>query len=294
MSLKISRRVVDDVTILDLCGDLTLPAGGILRGAVKDLLAQGRRKILLNFADVSHIDSAGNGEVVSVLTLIRNSGGSLKFVALGKRVQDLWQITKLYTVFEIDHDEASALRMFSFSRYSICPSCRNVCMPPSLHPRRNDFSCQICITCNAQFKLMFGKLATRVPVEWFRAQTYEREYFEVLPGPPYEVKVTGRLNLFSSSALDKVWRAIPPPRRVIFNIGSAMDIDAPGWEALLAFLEKKESSAKAVISLGSRKAIVDSFRRCPYAYSDVKEALATLGDVSDAPLWLCETVDENH
>ena len=113
MSMKASTRQVDGVTIVDLSGRITLGEGSVvLRDTIKDLLGKGQKKILLNLGDVSYIDSSGIGELVSAFTSVRNQGGELKLLHLTKRVQDLLQITKLYTVFDVKDDEASAIAAF--------------------------------------------------------------------------------------------------------------------------------------------------------------------------------------
>ena len=113
MSVKISTRQVDGVTILDLSGRITLGEGSVqLRDAVRDLLAKGQKHILLNLGDVNYIDSSGIGELVSAFTTVKNQGGELKLLNLNKRVKDLLQITKLYTVFDVHEDEAGAIRSF--------------------------------------------------------------------------------------------------------------------------------------------------------------------------------------
>ena len=113
MSMKASTRQVDGVTIVDLSGRITLGEGSVvLRDTVKDLLGKGQKKILLNLGDVSYIDSSGIGELVSAFTSVRNQGGELKLLHLTKKVHDLLQITKLYTVFDVHEDEAGAIRSF--------------------------------------------------------------------------------------------------------------------------------------------------------------------------------------
>ena len=113
MSIKLSTRQVDGVTILDLSGRITLGEGSVqLRDAIRDLLAKGQKKILLNLADVNYIDSSGIGELVSAFTTTKNQGGELKLLNLTKKVNDLLQITKLYTVFDVKDDEASAVKSF--------------------------------------------------------------------------------------------------------------------------------------------------------------------------------------
>jgi anti-sigma B factor antagonist len=113
VSMKASTRQVDGVTIVDLSGRITLGEGSVvLRDTVKDLLGKGQKKILLNLGDVSYIDSSGIGELVSAFTSVRNQGGELKLLHLTKKVHDLLQITKLYTVFDVKDDEAGAISAF--------------------------------------------------------------------------------------------------------------------------------------------------------------------------------------
>src|SRR6516162_10320109 len=112
--MKASTRQVDGVTIVDLSGRITLGEGSVvLRDTVKDLVGKGQKKILLNLGDVTYIDSSGIGELVSGFTTVTNSGGMLKLLNLNKRVKDLLQITKLYTVFDVHEDEAGAIRSFT-------------------------------------------------------------------------------------------------------------------------------------------------------------------------------------
>jgi anti-sigma B factor antagonist len=112
--MKVNTRQVDGVTILDLSGRITLGEGSVqLRDAVRDLLAKGSKLILLNLADVNYIDSSGIGELVSAYTTVRNQGGELKLLNLTKKVHDLLQITKLYTVFDVKDDEASAIASYA-------------------------------------------------------------------------------------------------------------------------------------------------------------------------------------
>ena len=114
MSVKLNTRQVGDVTVIDLAGRITLGEGSsTMRDALKDALAQGHKKILLNLGEVSYIDSSGIGELVSAFTTVTNQGGQLKLNGLNKRIKDLLQITKLYTVFDVYDEEPTALRSFS-------------------------------------------------------------------------------------------------------------------------------------------------------------------------------------
>ena len=75
----------------------------------------GHKRIILNLGDVSYIDSSGIGELVSGFTTVKNQGGELKLLNLTKKVHDLLQITKLYTVFDVHSDEQAAIRSFSLA-----------------------------------------------------------------------------------------------------------------------------------------------------------------------------------
>ncbi len=114
MSVRLTTRQVGDVTVIDAVGRITLGEGSsAFRDTVRDLVAKGNKRVLVNLAEVSYIDSSGIGELVSAFTTVANQGGTLKLLNLGKRVQDLLQITKLYTVFEVHEDEAAAVRTFA-------------------------------------------------------------------------------------------------------------------------------------------------------------------------------------
>jgi len=114
VSVKLTSRQVGDVTVVDAAGRITLGEGAsAFREKIRELVNNNSKKILLNLGDVSYIDSSGIGELVSGFTTVTNSGGQLKLVGLSKRVKDLLQITKLYTVFEAFDDEAQAVRSFA-------------------------------------------------------------------------------------------------------------------------------------------------------------------------------------
>ncbi len=114
MSMKVNTRQVDGITVLDLSGRITLGEGSVtLRDAIRDLINKDQKSILLNLGDVSYLDSSGLGELVTAYTSVKNAGGELKLLNLTKKVQDLLQITKLYTVFDVKDDEASAISSFT-------------------------------------------------------------------------------------------------------------------------------------------------------------------------------------
>ena len=114
MKMESQVREVNGVTVLDLAGRITLGAGSQqLREIIHKLVSDGRKKILLNMAEINYIDSSGVGELVGAFTTVRREGGDLKLMRLTKKVRDLMQMTKLYSVFDVKEDEASALAAFT-------------------------------------------------------------------------------------------------------------------------------------------------------------------------------------
>ena len=114
MALHATHRDAGQVTVVDLSGRITLGDGSaLLRTTIRGLLEEQRKMILLNLADVDYIDSSGIGELVSGYTAVKNKSGDLKLLHLTKKVRDLLQITKLYTVFDVFTDESTALRSFT-------------------------------------------------------------------------------------------------------------------------------------------------------------------------------------
>ena len=112
--LNINERQAGDVTVLDMSGKITIGEGSVaLRTAIRRLLEEGKKRILLNLAGVSYIDSSGIGELVSSYTAINKEGGQLKLLNLTQKLQDLLTITKLLTVFDVYDKEADALNSFN-------------------------------------------------------------------------------------------------------------------------------------------------------------------------------------
>ncbi|HEX2341038.1 MAG TPA: STAS domain-containing protein [Vicinamibacterales bacterium] len=111
--MQIEERVVDNVTILDLKGKMTLGEGDeLLKEKINALLGQNKKHLLLNLEGVPYIDSAGLGEIVRTYTTVSRQGGKLKLVNLTKRITDLLSITKLLTVFETFESVPEAVKSF--------------------------------------------------------------------------------------------------------------------------------------------------------------------------------------
>ena len=113
MDMTTSTRVAGDVTIVDVSGRIALgEESAALRELILNMLSEGQSKILLNLAGVNYIDSSGLGALVSAFTSVRKAGGEMKLVNLTDKVDNLMEITRLYTVFDIAADEATAVKSF--------------------------------------------------------------------------------------------------------------------------------------------------------------------------------------
>lgn len=115
MPLSIGTREVSHVTILDLSGRIALGDEiDDLRSAIRNLIDEGKKKIILNLAEVDYIDSSGVDALVGGFTAVRNAGGELKLLNLTQKVHDVLHVTKLYTVFDIRDDEFHAVKSFDY------------------------------------------------------------------------------------------------------------------------------------------------------------------------------------
>lgn len=116
--MDIHTRIVGDTHILDISGKIILGQGTmVVRSTIKDLLHNGVKKIVLNLAEVSHIDSSGVGELVSAFTAVAKEGGQLALLNLSAKVQEILAITRLLTVFQVyDNEQAAVSAAFDGNR----------------------------------------------------------------------------------------------------------------------------------------------------------------------------------
>ena len=114
MTMKISERQISGITILDISGRIVLgEETALLRDTMRNVIARGDKKVLLNLGEVPYIDSSGIGELVSAFVAVRREGGDVKLVNLTKRVHHVLQIVKLGTIFEIFDTEVAAIKAFT-------------------------------------------------------------------------------------------------------------------------------------------------------------------------------------
>jgi anti-sigma B factor antagonist len=113
MALNIVEKEVHGVTVVELAGRVTLGEGSsLLRTKLKDLLSQGKTRLVLDLAEVSYVDSAGLGTLVAGYTSAQNQGANLKLANLTKRFHEQLNITKLVTVFDVYDTVQDAVKSF--------------------------------------------------------------------------------------------------------------------------------------------------------------------------------------
>lgn len=293
MAFRISTRQVGDVTILDLSGRITLGQGTVvLRDAVRDALAKGAIKILFNMSEIAYIDSAGNGEMVSLLTTIKNFGGHAKLFGLGKKIHDLMQITKVLTVYEVADGEKSAIEAFGSHDGSRCecPICGEFCISFA-KPVTRSFRF-LCGNCRADCWVSYSDSAGVASIESLRIQTYSGEQIRVLTGKFLTATIDGRLDLFVLTTLRKIWDKIPGVQKLIIDLGCTTDIDDDGWEGLHLLLQSTAERIQAVVSLENvRSEIIAGRIIRPPIYASRIAAREALGNDSSKLIWHVKTLN---
>ena len=298
MGLKISVSEVGDVTILRLDGRIVIgEESRSFRQTVQGLVDNHKRKIILNLADVKFLDSGGNGDLVCVYHSIRSHGGLLKLCHVSGKFQEVLQIQKLLTVYDVYPTEADALQAFGLpSRYCLCPACGESCGPSLVFGSNS--AVQTCVNpaCKAQLAIDYSRSPKDLaPITRLTFQTYERESFDTEAGAPFRCHIVGRLDLFSSSALQKSWLAIPSPRRVVFDLSRVTEINEAGRAALMTLLAHEEQGSKATASLeGLKPGQTAPFPKGAPFFARMADAVKALGDVSDTPCWLARISEDSE
>jgi len=285
MSIRVSIRTVEDVTVVDVSGRIDLGEGATaFRQTIRDLLNRGDRKIVANLGEVSYIDSSGIGELFSGVIQALRSGGSLRLTNLTKRVKDLLQITKLYTAIDVYNSEDEAVASFRGGmRVLHCP----VCGAGVGAPRAQEFpaSTYNCSSCQSLLDLKpSGKKPFEMELRGLRVRSYEGEFVEIRSGPPYVIRVVGKLDRYGySSAVSRAWNMLPQPRCALLDLTQVTDATAGAVNELLKALEP----GSAAISLeGVPREVVSLLGSDPPVYPNAESARASLKDIAGAPRWI--------
>ncbi len=277
--LLITEQYFDDVVVLHMRGKMSIGEGSVtVRSALRRLLDKGERKFVMNFAGVRYIDSSGNGEMIASYTTINKAGGRIVFCQLSQKIQDLWTIGKLLTVFDVYDDVGGALSALSVPHRSFeCPveGCKNRITLP-YGPAGS--SSVLCPACETRFEITLSPGDSSNSVDGvigsFSIPTYQKEYIRTTLGSPTVIEINGRLDLFACDILRKAWQTIPPPRRVIFDISQATEISQRGLEVLHELCLSDEIDTAAVILTSSQPP--DTFQTSISVYEQRGAAIAAL------------------
>ena len=282
--LDIIERQMGDVTVLDLDGEIRIGEGStVLRSAIRRLVEENKKKVVLNLAGVGYIDSSGNGELVSSYTGLR---GKMKLAGVTLKVQDLLVITKLLTVYDVYETVEEAVNAFAARVVSItCPvhGCENlISFSAPMH-------IGTCTSCGSEVRLtpLPSDESRQVSISSLRLPTYESESIIIDLGAPTTIRIDGRLDLFASEVLERACLTVPPPRRVIFRVETASDITPLAVQRLLEFCAITEKGDAAVILALSKNAKT-LFPASAPVYDEEHKAIAALGEISPVAKWILD------
>jgi anti-sigma B factor antagonist len=301
--MRIDQTDFGDVTVLALKGKMTLGEGDeLLKECVRNLIAAGRTKFVLNLENLAYIDSAGNGEIVRTYTTVSRQRGKLVLCNPTKRIIDLLAITKLLTVYEVYESVPEAVQSFQSVSFDVsCPICR----PATWNSLLEKASLQTCTECDVRFlpRLTSGTVAPleakspliRRPVVtahvnhlwWitYYENSYGRESVQLTLGRPSIVAITGRLDLFAFDIIEMAWRSVPPPRHVLFDTTSVQVASTVGMRKLSELCASGEAGSRGVIL--TRKPAAGSPEPAvpvdgPDTYVDRDRAIERLGNLRDS------------
>lgn len=249
---RVDERAIGDVTILDIKGNMTIGDDTRLPLIIKGLVERGRRRVILSLGELDYVDSGGLGDLVGAFTALRRSGGELLLHSVGKRLEDIFAITKLGTVFsQLDTLDEVVAALGESPIFAQCPMCGG----DVRYFAAAEF--QRCATCDTRFKLSLSSMAeSSGEVVVLRLPSYDGEFIEVVRGVPWRISICGRLDLFSLETVEKAYRVLPNARHIILVIDRKPS--ARGWDAFQALVKQLPAAvAVAVINLkdDERKAL---------------------------------------
>ena len=280
--MRIEKRVLQNVTVLDVKGSITLSEGGdtVLQDSVNSLLKAGCKTIVVNLADVTYIDSAGLGAIVKVYATSRHLGVPLYYCHPSTRFTDVLVLTKLVTVFELRSPEDLVGQLADERLVACCPSCG----PDSWISLRVGLEYQPCQRCGIQLKLTSWPSVPEggeVDVECaiLRAPTYDDEYVRLVIGTTQTITVEGRSDLFASEVVTRIWHLVPTPRCVVFEVAQSQYTEA-GLQPLLDLCAiSDESNRSAIVITGVTDQSRDSLPKHRAVHEKSSAAESALGDL---------------
>jgi anti-sigma B factor antagonist len=237
--MRITKRTLNDVVILDLSGKLnTGDADQLLKETVDQLLGENVKHIVINLAELVYADSGGSGELFRSSSRLSRAGGRIVVAGVTQKLTDLLLITKILTVFEPFETVEDAVASFG-RRQMVEVACPVYgCGGSARGIEGNVPQTLTCRTCHSDFDR---------PLTRIRLKTYEHEHVLLEFARPALIRCVGRLDLFASEQVERAWRSIPPPADVSIDLRGATDVSEAGAQAVDALRDRAEGRRTEII-----------------------------------------------
>lgn len=250
--MQIEERALNAnaITILDIKDNLTFAENaGELNDAIDRLLLVGRKQIVLNLAEVSYIDSKGLQVITKAYMAVLRQGGRLLLSDPTQRINDLLRLTKLVEIFDVVQAEEI---VGVFSADHLAASCP-ICVPANWIALRAVSEYQSCARCGLELQLPSWPLVAKggeatVECAMFRSPTYDGEYVNLEIAEVQRIVFDKRVDVFASEVAERLWRLLPPPRRVVFGVGHQNFTD-DGLQTLLNLCAISTDDSRSVVAI---------------------------------------------
>lgn len=282
--MQIKERTLDAVTILDLKGKITHEDHEILSKAIGKLLEAGLTRVVLNLAGVANIDSVGLSVLAHMHMMVSRRGARLSMCEPTQSIQNVLRISRLSEVFDVYEGEDMARLLQGDDLEALCPACE----PASWISVRSGSEYQSCRRCGIELKLppwpsvpQGGEAVIDCAI--LRSPTYDGEYVHLEIAEMQRIVFDNRLDLFASEAAERLWRLLPPPRRVLFGVGQGTFTD-DGLQALLKLCVNATDESRAAIAItGLDDTSRDKLPKHPAVHYSVAAAARALDTGSQLP-----------
>jgi anti-sigma B factor antagonist len=274
----------DNAIVVTPVGEMSHAEAAVdFRNTIKQLMREGIKKIVLDLSRLTYIDSTGIGELVSSYYEINKANGRLLISSPSKKVREILAITKLTSVFRVTSSVEQALRELGAPEiYAKCPAfgCKRWGIIPDPSKNQESIRCTECTTDLTITPSMGSVWTGNAIVVKLLYPTYRGEFVEVVPQIllHVQVRVSGRLNLFAAEVVEKAFRSVPLPRRVIFDLTGVTEISQPGLERIFSLCKSNTMESRAALLAGKPISEVTTiFQTRLLCYVIREEALNALG-----------------
>jgi anti-sigma B factor antagonist len=289
MPIDIDRQDFAEVTVAEIrVSRMTHHDHGQLMDFVRGLLAADRRQVVLNLQQVQFVDSSALGEIVGASTMIRRAGGRMVLCHPTKQFESVLAIAKLQTVYVAYRSVSDAVDSFRAleSLELSCPVCGGWFRTLPDAPFRRHF----CAACRATVDLAVDAIGAEhvetARVVFIIIPTYDADVLTMSVDAAPVIKLPARLDLFSSEAVEKIWRLLPLRRRAIIDISEVEELSTPGMASLLQLgADERGGPHTAFFALPSANALIaQQFAMHVVVHTSPHSAAEALGLVgTDAP-----------